>query len=119
MARTLAEIDADLARAETRITNLIQGGQQLQTALTALDARLDAAIVAVDGKLDDAGGRIRKVVQQARREIHNTRVAIVALSGGSEASEPRQRPNRPGRNPLVKMVPNSQGKLVARSRLTR
>jgi hypothetical protein len=116
MARTLAQIDADLAIAETRITQLVNAGQNLKARVDAIDPLL----ADLGTRLDGVDPALRRIVRSAKREVMNIRQELVRLQPIADelAGTPTRRP-RPGRNPLVKMVVGTAGRLVARSRLSR
>jgi septal ring factor EnvC (AmiA/AmiB activator) len=131
MARTLAEIDADLTKVENRITNLTQAGQALTARLEAAETALDNLrqggvalgnrVDRIDGRVDNIAQTGQETVDQIRRQFrtirrgaHVLKTEIVSLT--AKVNGEPEPPVRPGRNPLVKKV-LVRGKLVARSRL--
>lgn len=125
MARTLAEIDADLTKVENRVTNLINAGQALTARLDAAEARLDQLATA-GGNLKDrvdrivetgqeASDQIRRQFRTIRRGAHVLKTEIVTLT--AKVNGEPEPPVRPGRNPLIKKM-LVRGKLVARSRVS-
>lgn len=105
MARTLDQLDTDLAKLEAavvalrnKVDNVVDAGAALRSDVTAL----------ADGA--------RKIVRVARREVQRARSEIAVTKGKTDAEQ--DRPKRPGRNPMVEMV-RIKGKTVARSRLAR
>lgn len=82
MARTLAEIDAALATVETRITQLVNAGQNLRADVDALSARGDnihddvAQLQAQMQVVKDVGEETVPLLRKIKKQLGRARAGV-------------------------------------------